>query len=65
MLITYEGMACKTDLIITSRPALDKYLLLQELIFFQTRSLIKAKVALRSLPTIDGKPKYFPVPKTN
>lgn len=64
ILIIYEGMACKTDLILTSRPAFDGHLPLQELIFGQTRSLIKANVALRFQHIIEGKPRYFPVPIT-
>nr|WIL60006.1 nodulation protein [Melilotus officinalis] len=40
------------------------YLLLQEFIFFHTLSLIYPKIALRSLPTIEGNPKYLPVPRT-
>jgi len=39
-LITYDGIACRTDLTITSRPTFDKHLLLQEIILCHTRSLI-------------------------
>ena len=47
-----------------SLPACDKHLLLQELILFQIWSLTNLKVAFLLLPIIDGRPRYFPVPKT-
>lgn len=47
-----------------SLPALESDLPLQEEIRFQTRSLIKAKVLFLLLPTIEGRPRYLPVPIT-
>ena len=64
ILITYEGIAWRTDLIMTSLPALDKHFLLQLLIFCHTLSLMKLKAAFLLRPTIDGNPRYFPVPNT-
>jgi len=64
ILITYEGIAWRTDLIMTSLSTLDKHLLLQLLILCHTLSLIKLKVAFLLRPTIDGNPRYFTVPKT-
>jgi len=58
----HEGIACNTDLIITSLPAFDNALPLHAFIRFQIRSLIKEKTDLLSLPIIEGNPKYFPVP---
>lgn len=62
MLITYEGIDCRTTLIITSLSAFDRHLLLQLLIFYHTLSLIKLSIAFLLLPIIGGKPRYFPVP---
>jgi hypothetical protein len=43
---------------------LERHLLLQELIFRHILSLIKLNVAFLLLPTIEGNPRYFPVPNT-
>jgi len=64
ILITYDGIACNTELIVTSRSALNKHLLLQEFILCQTRSLIYENIVVRFLPIIEGRPKYFLVPST-
>jgi len=63
-LIKYVGIDWRTYLIKTSRPALERHLLLHELIFFHTLSLIKLKVVFLLLHIIDGRPRYLPVPNT-
>lgn len=61
VLIQYVGIACSTILIRTSFPALDKSLLLQLWILFQSLSFNKLKIAFFDLPISDGKPRYLPV----
>jgi len=55
ILMTYEGIDCKTDFIITSLYALYKHLLIQEFIYCQNLSWMKLKVACLFLPIIEGK----------
>ncbi|PNX64991.1 hypothetical protein L195_g062380, partial [Trifolium pratense] len=49
----YEGIACNTDLTITSFPALDNDRPRQELIFFHILSLMYENVAFLLLPIIE------------
>jgi len=52
-------MDCKTDLMRTSLPVRERYMLLQELILFQMQSFINLKVACLLRPIINGLMRLF------